>query len=106
MFRGKECLNRIELSQLVQDLLNFGDLGSHGGGRGVRGIWQCGGTPTHAHIHTGTCTHTYIHVKHDNFNCKWQPPLGESLGNTCDVIASAHAHMCFEPIVFLELLIH
>ena len=27
MFRGKESLNRIELSRLVQDLLNFGDLG-------------------------------------------------------------------------------
>ena len=61
---------------------------------------------TCTYIHTGTCTHTCIHVKHDNFNCKWQPPFGESLGNTCDVIASAHAHMCFEPIVFLELLIH
>ena len=28
MFRGKESSNRIELSRLVQDLLNFGDLGS------------------------------------------------------------------------------
>ena len=28
MFRGKESSNRIELSQLVQDLLNFGVLGS------------------------------------------------------------------------------
>ena len=28
MFRGKESSNRIELSQLVQELLNFGDLGS------------------------------------------------------------------------------
>ena len=27
MFRGKESLNIIELSRLVQDLLNFGDLG-------------------------------------------------------------------------------
>ena len=44
MFRGKESSNRIELSQLVQDLLNFGVLGSlwlWGGVRwlgGVRGI--------------------------------------------------------------------
>ena len=28
MFRGKECSNRIELSRLVQDLLNFGVSGS------------------------------------------------------------------------------
>ena len=38
MFRGKESSNRIELSQLVQDLLNFGVLGSIqlcGGGRRV-----------------------------------------------------------------------
>ena len=28
MFRGKESSNRIELSQLVQDSLNFGVLGS------------------------------------------------------------------------------
>ena len=28
MFRGKESSNRIELSQLVQDLFNFGVLGS------------------------------------------------------------------------------
>ena len=37
MFRGKESSNRIELSQLVQDLLNFGVLGSlqlWGGGGG------------------------------------------------------------------------
>ena len=41
MFRGKESSNRIELSRLVQDLLNFGVLGSlrlwgwvYGGGGG------------------------------------------------------------------------
>ena len=28
MLRGKESSNRIKLSRLVQDLLNFGDLGS------------------------------------------------------------------------------
>ena len=44
MFKGKESSNRIELSRLVQDLLNFAVLGSlqlWGGGRwvgGVRGI--------------------------------------------------------------------
>ena len=28
MFRGKESSNRIELSRLVQELLNFGSFGS------------------------------------------------------------------------------
>ena len=40
MFRGKESSNRIELSRLVQDLVNFGVLGSlrlWGGGRWVGG---------------------------------------------------------------------
>ena len=40
MFRCKEFSNRIELSRLVQDLLNFGVLGSlqlWGGGRWVGG---------------------------------------------------------------------
>ena len=87
MFRGKESSNRIELSQLVQDLLNFGVLGSlrlcgwgvggwgwgwvdegggwvdEGGGwwMGVGGGWMgvVGGCPPHM----CTCTHG----KHDNF---------------------------------------
>ena len=71
MFRGKESSNRIELSRLLQDLLNFAVLGSlrlWGGGRwvgGVRGIWGHGGvSPTHAHAcaHTHTHIHTCIHV--------------------------------------------
>ena len=71
MFRGKESLNRIELSRLVQDLLNFAVLGSlrlWGGGRwvggcqGHLGAWR--GVPhtrtrmrthTHAHTHMYTC---------------------------------------------------
>ena len=63
MFRGKESSNRIELSRLVQELLNFAVLGSlrlWGGGRGaggVRGIWGHGGVP-----HTCTCMHTHIHT--------------------------------------------
>ena len=67
MFRGKESLNRIELSRLVQDLLNFAVLGSlrlWGGGRwvgGVRGIWgHKGVSPTHAH--TRARTHMHIHT--------------------------------------------
>ena len=57
MFRGKESSNRIELSQLVQDLLNFAVLGSlrlWGGDRWVEecqghlGAWGC---PPHTHMH-------------------------------------------------------
>ena len=68
MFRGKESSNRIELSRLVQDLLNFGVLGSLWlleGGRWVGGIWGHGGYP-HTHAHACVCMHiytnTFIHV--------------------------------------------
>ena len=69
MFRGKESLNRIELSRLVQDLLNFAVLGSlrlWGGGRwvgecqGHLGVW--GGVPPHTYAHARACTHTHIHT--------------------------------------------
>ena len=77
MFRGKESSNRIELSRLVQDLLNFGVLES------LR-LWEwgvVGGAPR-------TCTHTHAHVHVLNMIiiCKWPPPLGESLGILYDVI--------------------
>ena len=71
MFRGKESSNRIELSRLVQDLLNFGVLGSlwlWGGGRWVDGIWGALGVPPH----TCTCTHMHIY--------------------TCIEIANGHRH--------------
>ena len=58
MFRGKESSNRIELSQLVQDLLNFGVLGSlqlWGGGRWVRGHLGAWGGCRHTHTHIYTC---------------------------------------------------
>ena len=76
MFRGKESLNRIELSQLVQDLLNFGVLGSlrlWGGGRwvGVSGpSGGMGGVPPHMHMHVHVHTRTYTHV-YMYRNCKW-----------------------------------
>ena len=88
MFRGKESSNRIELSRLVQDLLNFGVLGSlQLWGWGV-GVWGWGGgwgvPPTHAH----TCTCMYAHARVVNMiiSCKWPPPLGEYLGIRYDVI--------------------
>ena len=69
MFRGKESLNRIELSRLVQDLLNFAVLGSlwlWGGGRwvggcqGHLGAWGC---PTHMRTHAHTHTHMYTCIE-------------------------------------------
>ena len=64
MFRGKESLNRIELSRLVQDLLNFGVLGSlrlweGAGGWGVSGAsGGMGVSSTHAHA----CAHMHMHI--------------------------------------------
>ena len=75
MFRGKESSNRIELSRLVQDLLNFGVLGSlwlWGGGRWVGGIWGHGGVSIHTCI--CTCMHTHAHAHLYMYrNCKWPP---------------------------------
>ena len=87
MFRGKESSNRIELSRLVQDLLNFGVLGSlrlwwvgREGGLdvGVGGwgwvdvdVGGCGCPPhmyTCMHMHTHTCMHAHTHTYR---NCKW-----------------------------------
>ena len=114
VFRGKESSNRIELSWLVQDLLNFGDLGSlhilgvggqgcvdgEGGGWGsglgdVIGV--VGGTPPHTCTCTHMHTHTCMHGKHDNFmqmDCfHWI--FWEFLGIPYDVIhVCAFMHMC------------
>ena len=63
VLRGKESSNRIELSRLVQELLNFGVLGSLWLW-GV-GVWGCrsGGATTHVHMHAHACTHAHTHVK-------------------------------------------
>ena len=99
MFRGKESSNRIELSRLVQDLLNFGVLGSlqvwgwGGGWMGVGGGWGC----PHTCAHARTRTHAHAHVLNMIISCKWPPPLGESLGIPYDVIhacACVHARAC------------
>ena len=62
MFRGKESSNRIKISCLVQDFLNFGVLerGQVGGGclEASVGMW---GVPTYMHTHCA-CTHTCIHI--------------------------------------------
>ena len=67
MFRGKESSNRIELSRLVQELLNFGVSGSlqlwgvGGWLDGVGGGWGC---PSHTCTCTcmHTCTHMHMHA--------------------------------------------
>ena len=94
MFRGKESSNRIELSRLVQDLLNFGVLGSlqlWGGGRWVGGIWGYGGCP-HTHAHAHTHAHLYMYR-----NCKWpltwRHPCLACLTCMC-VCACMHVHVC------------
>ena len=66
MFRGKEPSNRIELSRLVQDLLNFGVLfslqlwGWEGWVDGGGGWLQ--GTPIHVHMHMHACMCTHVHI--------------------------------------------
>ena len=76
MFRGKESSNRIELSRLVQELLNFGVLGFlqllgvGGGWMGVGvvggvggwgwGGWGVGGWGWGV---VGGCPHTYAHAR-------------------------------------------
>ena len=88
MFRGKESSNRIELSRLVQDLLNFGVLGSlrlwgWGGWLFGGGGWL-GGAP-HTLAHACACTHmhacTRTRGKHDNF-MQMAAPIGGIPGNS------------------------
>ena len=64
VFRGKESSNRIELSRLVQDLLNFSVLGSlwlWEGGRWV-GVSGSMGVSPYACIYMCMHAHTCIHV--------------------------------------------
>ena len=76
LFRGKESSNRIEISWLVQDLLNFGVLGSPqlwGGGRWVGwGVCRCLGVWGYPYTcaHACACTHTHVYMYR---NCKWLP---------------------------------
>ena len=92
MFRGKESSNRIKLSRLVQDLLNFGVSGSlclweWGGG------WWLGGAP-HTHAHACKHAHTCMCGKHDNF-MQMAAPIGGYLGIPYDVIRMCvHACVC------------
>ena len=94
MLRGKESSNRIELSRLVQDSLNFGESGSlrlWGWGGWVDGGGGWLGVPhtyVHMRVHAYTYTHVHAHVVNMIFSCKWPPPLGEYLGIPYDVICA------------------
>ena len=107
MFRGKESSSTIELFWLVQELLNFGVLGSlwlwgvggwGGGGLGVGGWgggWLGGAPHTCAHA----CTHMHAHACVVNMiiSWKWPFPLGESMEIPYDVIhmcTCMHIHAC------------
>ena len=98
MFRGKESSNRIELSRLVQDLLNFGVLGSlwlWGGGRWVGGhLGAWGVSPPYTcmcmHAHARTCTHAHLYMYR---NCKW-PPTWRHPCLACLTCMCVHACMC------------
>ena len=95
MSRGKESSNRIELSQLVQDLLNFGVLGSlrlWGRGRWMGGIWGHGGCPPHTHMHTHACTCTHAHL-YMYRNCKW-PPTWRHPCLACLTCMCVHVCVC------------
>ena len=88
MFRGKESSNRIELSRLVQNLLNFGVLGSllpWGWGGWVYGGGDCLGGAPHTRAHARARTHAHARTrargKHDNF-MQMAAPIGEIPGNS------------------------
>ena len=98
MFRGKESSNRIELPQLVQDLLNFGVLGSlwlWEWGGGCMGVGVVRGCPPHMctcmHVHAHTCAR----VKHDNF-MQMAAPIGGIPGNSlwCHMCVCVHVYAC------------
>ena len=97
MFRGKESLNRIELSRLVQDLLKFWCFGLPAAlGReqvGGGGIWGHGGCPP-THAHACTCTHAHLYMYR---NCKWPPtwrhPCLACLTCMC-MFACVRVHVC------------
>ena len=89
----------MELSRLVQDLLNFGVLGSlrlWGGGRWVGDIWGHGGVSPHLRMHVHACTRTHAHL-YMYRNCKWPPtwrhPCLACLTCMC-VCACMRVHMC------------
>ena len=106
MFRGKESSNRIELSRLVQDLLNFCVLGSlwlwgwgGAGWMGVGGGWRV--PPTNVHTHAHACTHTHTHACVVNMiiPCKWLPPLDLGKSQGFPMMSYVHVRACMRVLV-------
>ena len=96
MFRDKDSSNRIELSRLVQELLNFGVLGSlwlSGVGGWVDGGGGCLGDVPYTCAHACACTHAHTGVVNMIISCKWPPLLADFLGIPYDVIC-ARVCMC------------
>ena len=98
MFRGKASSNRIELSRIVQDLLNFvvfSSLWLWGWGGQWMGVGDGWGVP-HTCAHTCACTHTHAHTcahgKHDNF--MQMAASIEFLGNPWEFSMMSYTHMC------------
>ena len=104
VFRGKESSNRIELSRLVQDLLNFGVLGSlrlWGGDRWVGGVWGHVGCP-HMHAHACACMHTCMHTHAHTYmyrKCKWSP----TWRHPCLACLSCSTCMCVHECVCMHV---
>ena len=124
MFRGKESSNRIELSQLVKDLLNFGVFsflqllgvggwvdgsggwvdGSGGGWMGVGGGWGLGGWgwgvvggaphTVHMHMHICMCMHAHACMVNMVISCKWPPPLDFGKSWGFPMMSSLHVCVC------------
>ena len=97
MFRDKESSNKIELSRSVQDLLNFGVLGSlrlwglEGWVDGGGGGWRVPPTHVHMHAHAHMCMCTRTCGKHDNF-IQMAAPIGGNPGNS--LWCHMHIHVC------------
>ena len=76
LFRGKESSNRIEISWLVQYLLNFSVLCSlrlwEGAAGWGWGVWRHLGTWGYPYTcaHVCACTHAHVYMYR---NCKWLP---------------------------------
>ena len=107
MFGGKESSNRIKISRLVQDLLNFGVLGSlwlWGGGRRVGGgVWghlvAWGGVTTcmHMHAHTHKCMYR---------NCKWPPTWKHPCLSCLSCLTCMCLHACMSAYVHMHMCVH
>ena len=99
MFRGKESSNRIELSRLVQDVLNFGVLGSlrlwgWGGWVDGGGGWLGGAPHTCAHARARTHTHAHACVVNMIIPCKWLPPLDLGKSQGFPMMSYVRARVC------------